>query len=47
MLHEVEDGGFDEMWVSLGYVNQRYASERYETPAYSVPTEAEMQAGRM
>jgi hypothetical protein len=47
MLHEVEDGGFDEMWVSLGYVNQRYASERYETPAYSLPTEAEMQAGRM
>jgi hypothetical protein len=47
MLHEVNDGAFDEMWVSLAYLNQRYPNERYETPAYSLPTEAEMQAGRM
>jgi hypothetical protein len=47
MLHEVQDGAFDEMWVSLGYINQRYPDERYETPAYSMPTEAELQAGRM
>lgn len=24
MLHEVIDGAFDEMWVSLGYINKRY-----------------------
>jgi hypothetical protein len=47
LLHEVQDGAFDEMWVSLGYINKRYPHERYETPAYSLPTEAELQAGRM
>ena len=47
MLHEVKDGAFDEMWVSLAYINQRYPDERYQTPAYSLPTEAELQAGRM
>lgn len=47
MLHEVNDGAFDEMWVSLGYVNQRYPDVRYETPAYSMPTAQEMEAGRM
>lgn len=25
MLHEVKNGAFDEMWVSLAYINQRYA----------------------
>jgi hypothetical protein len=24
MLHEVRDGAFDEMWISLGFINQRY-----------------------
>lgn len=47
MLHEVKDGAFDEMPVSLGYINQRFPDVRYETPAYSMPTEAELQAGRL
>jgi hypothetical protein len=47
MLHDTQDGAFDEMPVSLSYVNAKYPDERYETPAYSLPTEAEMQAGRM
>ena len=46
MLHEVKDGSFDEMWVSLGYINQRYPSERYQTPAYSMPTADEIAAGK-
>ena len=25
MMHEVQDGAFDEMWVSLKYINERYA----------------------
>jgi hypothetical protein len=25
MLHEVKNGAFDEMWLSLDYINQRYA----------------------
>jgi len=24
MLHEVQDGAFDEMWISLDYINKRY-----------------------
>jgi hypothetical protein len=24
MLHEVREGAFDEMWISLGFINQRY-----------------------
>jgi hypothetical protein len=47
MLHEVNDGAFDEMWVSLNYVNQRYPDVRYETPAYSMPTADEIAAGKM
>jgi hypothetical protein len=47
VLNEVKDGAFDELWVSLNYINQKYPEARYETPAYSLPTEAEMQAGRM
>lgn len=47
MLHDVRDGAFDEMPVSLSYINKRFPDERYQTPAYSLPTEAELQAGRM
>lgn len=47
MLHEVRNGSFDEMPVSIGFINQRYGHVTYTTPAYSLPTEAEMQAGRM
>jgi hypothetical protein len=47
MLHEVKNGSFDEMWVSVDFVNRRYPHIKYDTPAYSMPTEAEMQAGRM
>jgi hypothetical protein len=47
VLHDIRDGSFDEMPVSLAYVNAKYPNERYDTPAYSLPTEAEMQAGRM
>lgn len=25
MLHEVRDGAFDEMWVSVGFINERYS----------------------
>jgi hypothetical protein len=25
MLHEIKDGSFDEMWVSLDYINKRYS----------------------
>lgn len=47
MLHEVQDGAFDEMWVSLDYVNRKYPNEKYQTPAYSMPTADEIAAGRM
>jgi hypothetical protein len=47
MLHAVENGSFDLMPVSLAFINGRYPHIKYETPAYSLPTEAEMQAGRM
>lgn len=47
MLHEVRDGRFDEMWVSLDYINRRFPDERYVTPAYSMPTADEIAAGRM
>jgi hypothetical protein len=47
MLHEVQDGAFDEMWVSLDYVNRKYPNERFQTPAYSMPTADEIAAGRM
>lgn len=47
MLHDVKDGSFDEMPVSLSFINQRYPHITYETPAYSMPTEAEIQAGKM
>jgi hypothetical protein len=47
MLHDCKDGGFDEMPVSLSFINRRYPEEKFVTPAYSMPTEAEIQAGRM
>jgi hypothetical protein len=47
MLHDVRDGAFDEMPVSLSFISQRYAHISYQTPAYSMPTEAELQAGRL
>jgi hypothetical protein len=47
VLNDVRDGAFDLMPVSLAYINKKYPNEKYVTPAYSLPTEAEMQAGRM
>jgi hypothetical protein len=47
MLNDVRDGAFDEMPVSLAYINGKYPAVTYQTPAYSLPTEAELQAGRM
>lgn len=47
MLHDVKDGSFDEMPVSLSFVNQRYPHIKYETPAYSMPTADEIAAGKM
>lgn len=47
MLNDVRNGSFDLMPVSLSYINKRYPALTYQTPAYSMPTEAEMQAGRM
>jgi hypothetical protein len=47
MLHDTKDGSFDEMPVSLSFINQRYGHISYQTPAYSMPTEAELQAGRL
>jgi hypothetical protein len=46
MLHEVKDGAFDEMPVSLSFINGRYPHINYETPAYSMPTADEIAAGR-
>jgi hypothetical protein len=47
MLNDVKDGAFDLMPVSLSFLNSRYGHLTYQTPAYSMPTEAELQAGRM
>lgn len=47
MLNDVSDGAFDEMPISLSYINKKYGHIKYETPAYSMPTEAEIQAGKM
>ncbi|MCM5682529.1 hypothetical protein M8A51_23615 [Schlegelella sp. S2-27] len=46
MCHEVKDGAFDEMWVSLGYINQRYSAVKVDPPIYSIPTADEIAAGR-
>lgn len=47
MLNDVHEGQFDLMPVSLDYINRKYPDAKYQTPAYSMPTEAEIQAGRM
>jgi len=47
MLHEVHDGAFDEMPVSLGYINGKYGHVIYQTPAYSMPTADEIAAGHV
>jgi hypothetical protein len=47
MLNDVRDGAFDLMPVSASYINKKYPDVRFETPAYSMPTDAEIQAGRM
>jgi DNA-binding transcriptional regulator YdaS (Cro superfamily) len=46
MLHEVNDGAADEMWVSLSYINKRYPNVRFETPAYTMPTAEEIATGK-
>jgi hypothetical protein len=47
VLHDTRDGAFDEMPVSLSFVNERYPHIKYQTPAYTLPTAEEMAAGRM
>lgn len=47
VLNDVKDGSFDEMPVSLSYINQKYPNIKYETPAYSMPTAEEIAAGKM
>lgn len=46
MLNEVRDGAFDEMWVSLHYINHKYPFEKVDQPIYSMPTADEIAAGR-
>jgi hypothetical protein len=47
MLHDVRGGSFDEMPVSLSFINKRYGHIKYETPAYSQPTAEEIAAGKL
>lgn len=47
MLNDVQNGAFDLMPVSLSYINKKYPLVKVDPPIYSLPTEAEMQAGRM
>jgi hypothetical protein len=47
MLHDTKNGSFDEMPVSLSFVNERYGHIKYETPAYSMPTAEEIAAGKL
>lgn len=47
MLHDVRDGSFDELPISLSFINGRYPHITYTSPPYSLPTEAELQAARM
>lgn len=47
MLHDTKNGTFDEMPVSLSFINQRYGHLKYQTPAYSMPTAEEIAAGKM
>ena len=37
MMHEVRDGAFDEMWISLGFINSRYAHIQCEPDHSKVP----------
>lgn len=46
MLHDVQDGSFDEMPVSLSFINGRYPHIKAEPPIYSMPTADEIAAGR-
>jgi hypothetical protein len=47
MLHDTKDGSFDEMPVSLSFINERYGHISYQTPAYSMPTAEEIAAGKL
>lgn len=47
MLHEAKDGAFDEMWVSINYINRRYPHIKAPEPVYSMPTAQELQAGHV
>lgn len=47
MLHDVRDGHFDLMPVSLDYINRKFPDVSYTTPAYSMPTADEIAAGRV
>jgi hypothetical protein len=47
MLHDTKNGTFDEMPVSLSFVNSRYPKLQAPAPFYTLPTEAEIQAGRV
>jgi hypothetical protein len=47
MLNDCQDGAFDEMPVSLAYVNSKYPMEKVDPPIYSMPTAQEIEAGRM
>jgi hypothetical protein len=46
VMNEVDDGAFDELWVSLNYINAKYPKERVAPPIYSLPTADEIAAGR-
>jgi len=46
MLNDCQDGSFDEMPISLSYINQKYAHITYDTPAYTMPTAEEIAAGK-
>jgi hypothetical protein len=46
MLHDVRDGAFDEMAVSLSFLESRFGHINVEPPIYSMPTADEIAAGR-
>lgn len=47
MCHDVCDGVFDLMPVSLKFINRRYPHIKAPEPVYSMPTAAELQAGHV
>jgi hypothetical protein len=47
MCHDVKDGVFDLMPVSLKFINRRYPHIKAPEPVYSTPTAQEIEAGRM